>query len=113
MKYLAMLKNQQTTYRDALPKQPKTPFDTFGSECKRHVSKSVSAHGGARYDDAIRGVIDELNRRGAVVDGVPLSARREALRLEAEIHDAAMADDEARFQEALHLWRDVWARSLH
>ena len=74
MKYLARLKKEENAYQDPLPKLPEPPFDSNGSEGKRHISpksETDPAPEPVDYDQEISAVITELGEAMVVVPDVP------------------------------------------
>mgnify|MGYP001089877696 CR=1 FL=1 len=121
MKYLAMLKNEENTYQEALPKLPEPPFDSFDSDPERHVSekqappdpapKTPEAVAGDWYDARICEVIDDL--ADVQMMTYPEHVRDAARLLFDEFSEAAAADDMPRFWAALREWKRTWKRGLH
>jgi len=112
MKYMALLKNQENVHQEALPKLSEPPFDSNGSEGKRHVSEKQEPEP-MDFDAETSAVLHELGAAGITVPDAPLEIRRECRALEGEITRAVHAEDVVRFRAALSAWRLAWMRSLH
>lgn len=124
MKYLAMLKKEESTQSEALQKLQEPLFAVNAVPQGASVSEKQApldpapmipepVAGDDWYDDMVCMAIQDLNDAGAEYMHASEEDRNRARRLEWEYTEAANASDSAQFLRALIEWRQTWLKTLH